>query len=144
MSRTRISTATRAGLRREAEDRCGYCQTQQALAYGPLEVDHIIPTAAGGTDDRENLWLACRPCNLYKGKQVYGRDPQSGRRVRLFNPRRQAWRRHFRWSEDGTHIIGRTACGRATVIALNLNSPFAVETRRLWVDAGWHPPEVTG
>jgi hypothetical protein len=128
-------------LRAEARDRCGYCHTRQVLAYGPLEVDHILPMAAGGGDDIENLWLACRPCNQYKGVQVYGRDPQCGRRVRLFNPRRQVWRRHFRWSEDGTRIVGRTACGRATVIALNVNNPFAVETRRHWVRAGWHPPE---
>jgi len=67
-------------------------------------------------------------------------DPLSGRRVRLFNPRRQQWKRHFRWSEDGTLIIGQTACGRATVIALNLNNLVAVTVRRNWVAAGWHPP----
>ena len=141
MTSGHITTALRARLRVEARDRCGYCQTQQVLAYGPLEVDHIIPVAAGGSDNVDNLWLACRPCNQYKGLQVYGRDPQSGRRVRLFNPRRQIWRRHFTWSEDGTRIIGGTACGRATVIALNLNNPFAMKTRGYWVCAGWHPPK---
>jgi len=135
-----IGVALRARLRVEAGDRCGYCQTPRTLAYGPLEVDHIVPVAAGGSDDVDNLWLACRPCNQYKGVQVYARDPQSGRRVRLFNPRRQVWRHHFAWSEDGTCISGLTACGRATVIALNLNNPFAVETRGYWVQAGWYPP----
>ena len=135
-----IPVAIRAGLRVEARDRCGYCQTRQSLAYGPLEVDHIIPQAAGGSDEVANLWLACRSCNQYKGKQVYGRDPQSGRKIRLFDPRRQLWKRHFRWSQDGETIEGLTACGRATVIALNLNNPYAVETRRYWVSAGWHPP----
>ena len=106
----------------------------------PLEVDHIIPQAAGGSDEVANLWLACRSCNQYKGKQVYGRDPQSGRKIRLFDPRRQLWKRHFRWSQDGETNEGLTACGRATVIALNLNNPYAVETRRYWVSAGWHPP----
>jgi len=135
-----IPVAVRAHLRSEAHDRCGYCQTQQALAYGPLEVDHIIPVAAGGKDDPDNLWLACRPCNQYKGVQTHGRDRQSGQHVRLFNPRQQAWCDHFRWSEDGTHVMGLTACGRATVSALKLNNPFAVETRRHGVRAGWHPP----
>lgn len=136
-----ISGVLRAQLRLEARDRCGYCQTQQALAYGPLEVDHIMPVAAGGADDLQNLWLACRPCNQYKGAQTTGLDPQSGEQVRLFNPRLDAWHEHSAWRADGTHVIGIPACGRATVAALNLNNPFAVETRRHWVRAGWHPPQ---
>jgi hypothetical protein len=136
-----ISGVLRAQLRHEARDRCGYCQTQQALAYGPLEVDHIIPVAAGGTDDPRNLWLACRPCNQHKGAQTTGLDPQSGEPVRLFHPRLDPWHQHFAWSADGTYVIGITACGRTTVVALNLNNPFAVETRRHWVRAGWHPPQ---
>ena len=141
MSRGSISADIRAQLRAEARDRCGYCQTQQVLAYGPLEVDHIVPVAADGSDAVDNLWLACRPCNQHKGAQTHGHDPLTGRRARLFNPRRQSWKRHFRWSEDGTQVIGRTVCGRATVEALRLNNPFAVETRRFWVKAGWHPPQ---
>lgn len=141
MTPGRIPAEQRAQLRVEAQDRCGYCQTQQALAYGPLEVDHIIPIAIGGNDETDNLWLACRPCNQHKGAQTHGHDPQTGRHVRLFNPRRQQWKRHFRWSADGTGIIGRTICGRATVETLRMNNPFAVETRRLWVQVGWHPPQ---
>jgi hypothetical protein len=41
---------------------------------------------------------------------------------------------------DGTRIIGRTPVGRATVEALRLNNEVAVEVRRNWVLAGWHPP----
>ena len=79
--------------------------------------------------------------NSFKRTQIMARDPLHGRRVRLFNPRRQRWARHFQWSEDGTRILGRTACGRATVIALQLNHVMAVMVRREWVAAGWHPPE---
>lgn len=142
MSTASIPPEIRARVRAEASDRCGYCQTPQALAYSALEIDHIVPAAAGGSGEIDNLWLACRPCNLYKGAQVYGRDPRSNRRVRLFDPRRLVWHRHFRWSDDGTRIMGLTACGRATVIALHLNNPFAVETRGHWVRAGWHPPQT--
>jgi len=85
--------------------------------------------------------LACHSCNLFKSDQTHGRDPLTGRRVRLFNPRRQQWKRHFRWSEGGDFIIGRTICGRATVVALNLNNLVAVTVRRNWIAAGWHPPE---
>ena len=68
------------------------------------------------------------------------KTPVTGRRVRLFNPRRQQWKRHFQWSADGTEIIGRTVCGRATVAALHLNSDLAVLVRTNWIKAGWHPP----
>ena len=51
------------------------------------------------------------------------------------------WKRHFDWSIDGTEIVGRTICGRATVEALNLNSDLAVLVRTNWIKVGWHPPE---
>jgi len=44
------------------------------------------------------------------------------------------------WNEDGTEIIGLTAAGRATVVALCLNNDEIVAARSLWVQAGWHPP----
>ncbi|MGH8010701.1 MAG: HNH endonuclease [Candidatus Binatia bacterium] len=127
-------------MREQARDRCGYCQSSQQYILGSLEIDHIIPTAQGGDDEETNLWLACRMCNGFKGTQTHARDPVTGRRVRLFDPRRQHWARHFQWSADGTRIIGCTACGRATVVALQLNHVIAVTVRREWVAAGWHPP----
>jgi HNH endonuclease len=105
-----------------------------------LEIEHLIPTARGGEDAEANLWLSCRSCNSFKGTQTHAYDPVTSRRVRLFNPRRQKWSRHFEWSADGTPIIGITASGRATVVALKLNHLFAVTARREWVSAGWHPP----
>jgi hypothetical protein len=51
------------------------------------------------------------------------------------------WSKHFRWSEDGTQIIGLTPCGRVTVLALNMNNPDIVAARSRWVQAGWHPPK---
>jgi hypothetical protein len=80
-------------------------------------------------------------CNRYKGSQTTGVDPVESERVPLFNPRTQVWRKHFRWSPDGTRILGFTPIGRATVEALRLNNDLAVEVRRNWVLAGWHPPE---
>lgn len=136
-----ISDALRVKVRAQAGSRCGYCLARQEYVPWMLEVEHIVPKSKGGTDDEENLWLACHSCNLFKSDKTHGRDPLTGRRVRLFNPRRQQWKRHFRWSEDGALIIGCTACGRATVVALNLNNLIAVTVRRNWVAAGWHSPE---
>ena len=43
--------------------------------------------------------------------------------------------------ENGTQIIGLTAIGRATVVALRLNNEEIVGARWLWAQAGWHPPD---
>jgi hypothetical protein len=134
------SEEVRRRVRLDALNRCGYCLAPQALVLGWLEIDHIVPEAAGGPDTEDNLWLACRLCNGYKSDQTDGLDPVSGQRVALFNPRRQRWSEHFAWSADGTHVRGLTPCGRATVIAVQLNNPLALSVRRAWVAVGWHPP----
>jgi hypothetical protein len=134
-----ISAELRERVRAQADNRCGYCQSQQQYVLGLLEIEHIVPQACGGSDAEGNLWLACRFCNLYKASQTHARDPHTGRRVRLFNPRTQTWSRHFRW--DGPYVMGRTASGRATVLALNVNNMIAVIVRRNWMIAGWHPPD---
>ncbi|BAZ03268.1 HNH endonuclease (plasmid) [Tolypothrix tenuis PCC 7101] len=141
MSSGSISDELRAKIRAQAGDHCGYCLSLQKYVLGILEIEHIIPTAKGGTNEEENLWLACRLCNSYKGVQTEAVDPLTGRTVKLFNPRQQKWSQHFQWSEDGSQIIGCTACGRATVVALQLNNIIAVTVRQQWVIAGWHPPQ---
>jgi hypothetical protein len=105
-----------------------------------LVIDHIIPEAAGGQTVWDNLCVACHACNEYKGAQVQAQDPLTDKVTPLFHPRRQPWREHFCWSEDGSHIVGLTAAGRATVAALNMNHSVIVEARRRWVQVGWHPP----
>src|SRR5690606_25016532 len=122
------------------DDRCGYCLSPQKLVLGQLEIEHLIPRALGGKDEEDNLWLACRMCNGYKGKQIKAIDPQTEQPAALFNPRKQKWSDHFMWSEDGSMIIGLTPTGRATVDALQLNNPIAIIVRLEWVSAGWHPP----
>jgi len=134
------SKKIRDKVRQNAGNRCGYCLSQQRYVLGPLEIEHIIPQAAGGSDDEENLWLACRLYNNYKHVQTKGVDPLSQATVKLFNPRKQIWSDHFQWEDGGVRIQGKTACGRATVIALQLNNIIAVTVRRAWISAGWYPP----
>ena len=141
MSRRKIGEALRQRLLQRAGHRCEYCQSHEDLLGDELQIDHIIPLVKGGTNDERNLCVACSRCNRNKGIQVSGIDPETGQVVPLFNPRRQKWERHFRWSKDGTRIIGLTSCGRATVEALKLNDPKWVKLRRLWVLLGKHPPK---
>jgi hypothetical protein len=104
-----------------------------------LTIEHIIPRSAGGSSEEDNLWLSCSTCNHYKGSQTKAVDPQSGRWISLFHPRRQRWSRYFRWSQDGMRIIGKTATGRATVEALQLNHELTWTARQFWIHVGKHP-----
>lgn len=140
MTKLRIPENVTLRVRDAAGNRCGYCLAPQQYVLQVLEIEHIIPTARGGTSEEMNLWLACRLCNNAKGTKTHARDPATNRRVCLFNPRKQKWRRHFHWSEDHVRVVGRTSCGRATVEALKLNNEIALAVRQNWVRAGWHPP----
>jgi hypothetical protein len=135
-----VTEAVKARVRQRAGNRCGYCLTQQQYVPLSLELEHIVPKAKGGTDDEDNIWLACRSCNLYKADQTEAVDNETQQLVPLFNPIRQKWTDHFSWSEDGLHITGKSAIGRASVAALQLNNIYALTVRRHWIEAGWHPP----
>lgn len=128
-------------MRELARNRCGYCLSPQHLVMARLHIEHLLPIARGGTDDASNLWLACPICNGHKSDKIVATDPESGIAVPLFNPRSQRWSEHFRWSDNGLMLVGTTACGRATVVALCLNNdPEAMIVRSYWVQVGWYPP----
>lgn len=92
-----------------------------------LHIGHIIPIKHGGNSEPNNLALACIDCNLSKGPNLTGIDPQTGEICRLFHPRRQPWNEHFRLEQ--IHVVGLTAVGRTTVVVLNLNSDEQLELR---------------
>jgi hypothetical protein len=121
-----------------AQWRCEYCLSPAAFSTQPFEVDHIIPRSKGGPTVLENLALSCG-CNRYKGDKIRARDPQTGRLVPLFNPRRQQWGRHFSWIDGALLIVGRTAVGRATVEALQLNRLELFNLRRALRAIGEQP-----
>lgn len=73
-------------IRQQAGNRCGYCLSPQHLVMGMLEIEHIVPQAAGGSDEESNLWLACRLCNSYKSDQMQAVDPLTGNYSTSFIP----------------------------------------------------------
>jgi hypothetical protein len=108
-----------------------------------LQIEHLVPLAAGGSSEETNLWLSCPICNGHKSDKTTVQDPETGESVVLFNPRLQNWFEHFRWTEDGLRVVGLTPVGRGTVAALHLDEdPDALEVRSYWVLAGWHPPNA--
>jgi hypothetical protein len=139
-----IPLSLRRLVTKRAQSRCEYCQLQQELCPETFEVDHIIPRALGGRTESDNLCYACPVCNNAKRSQITAWDSHTGQHVRLFDPRRQRWDRHFRWSQDSGRIFGTTAIGRATVEALDMNRPRIVYIRLLWAAMGLHPPSTEG
>src|SRR5438874_933550 len=111
MSRTHIPKELRDRVGQSARYRCGYCLSAESIVGAPMEIDHLIPESLGGLTEEENLWLACSLCNDHKSDRVSAVDPQSGDKVALFNPRRQIWQEHFRWTDDGERIVGITTAG---------------------------------
>ena len=117
---------------------CEYCQLPQSLSSIPFEIDPIIARKHGGHTAADNLALSCFYCNSYKGPNIAGIDPRSGRITRLSHPRKDAWKSHFKW--NGPILIGRTAVGRATIIVLAINHPDAVAVREALIEEGAFPP----
>jgi hypothetical protein len=136
-----MDKATQALIRARAFDCCEYCQMPQRFDDLPFQYDHVIAKVHGGPDSADNRALACVPCNLYKGTNLAGADPLSGKIVRLFDPRRQNWKRHFRW--HGARLVGRTQAGRATVNTLRINMPIRVDFRQSLIDIGELPDNET-
>lgn len=142
MSRPYIPVDVERRIRTAARDRCGYCLSPQHLVMARLQMEHIVPLSKGGSNDESNLWLACPLCNAFKASKIDALDPSTSTVVPLFNPRTQVWAEHFEWTADGLRIVGKTPVGRATVLALRLDSdPDAIAVRSYWVAAGWHPPQ---
>jgi 5-methylcytosine-specific restriction endonuclease McrA len=117
---------------RRAGHRCEYCHAPEGAFNFPFEVDHIVPSAASGPTETDNLALACRSCNAFKGSRVMGLDPESQAAISLFHPRHHAWEQHFAVKPETLEIVGQTPTGRATVVVLQMNVPAQLLARRQW------------
>jgi hypothetical protein len=109
----------------------------QSLQGATFHSEHVVPRAKGGIDDVANLALACPRCNLRKSDRTSAPDPRSRADVPIFNPRQDEWREHFRW--NGVRLVGRTAVGRATITALDLNHPRRLRIRKAETYFGLFP-----
>ena len=143
MSTNRISARIRRQIQERAKGCCEYCRIPDSFATSSFHCEHIIPQKIGGTNSLDNLAWACPRCNNHKHAKTHADDPQTGLRVFLFNPREKQWKRHFMWSRDFLHIIGRTRTGRATVEALNMNLLQQVNLRRALLSLGNHPAQIS-
>ncbi|RIK84435.1 MAG: restriction endonuclease [Planctomycetota bacterium] len=127
-----------AGLRelvwRRAESRCEYCRVPYLGDKLPFEIDHIIASKHQGPTTQDNLALCCFSCNVHKGPNIAGIDPETGEIVPLFHPRHDRWLEHFDW--HGAVILGRTPKGRATIDVLLVNDPDRISQREALIASG--------
>ena len=124
-------------VRTRARGLCEYCRTPQSASGLTFPIDHVIARQHGGSTVSENLSLCCGRCNLSKGPNIAGIDPDTGSLTRLFHPRLDAWAEHFRY--DGAIVVGLTDIGRTTVIVLAINEPYRVTARRALMEEGLFP-----
>ncbi|MBI1831210.1 MAG: HNH endonuclease, partial [Planctomycetes bacterium] len=122
-----------------AEHRCEYCHAPEVIFNLEFEVEHIVPTSLGGSDDAANLALACHACNLLKSDRITATDPETDIESRLFHPRQDDWTSHFAIDLATGQINGVTPVGRATAEQLKMNRPLQIEARRHWMRVGLFP-----
>jgi hypothetical protein len=133
-----ITAQQRQFVRERAGGCCEYCRLALASKIVPFHIDHIIPIKHDGSDEVENLCLACYNCNAFKSHDLTGFDPATGDITRLYHPRRQIWEEHFALQDD-MQIIGLTPEGRTTVRVLQLNLAERVESRQALAEINEYP-----
>lgn len=141
MSRVKFSKKWKAFIAERAKYRCEYCQVIKAYSPSPFDIEHIKALSLGGLSILKNLAYACHGCNLCKSNKAEAIDPISNEKVPLFHPRQQNWSDHFYWNEDKIKVIGKTAIGRATIMALQLNRIELLNLRTVLKMIGEHPPK---
>jgi hypothetical protein len=134
-----MDTALEQLVRSRAGYACEYCRLPQRFSRLTFPVDHVIARQHHGATTESNLALACGYCNLHKGPNIAGIDPQTGNLTRLFHPRSDKWREHFRL--DGAVVVGLSDVARATISVLAINHPFQTAVRQTLIDEGEFPPE---
>jgi HNH endonuclease len=122
-----------------ARHRCEYYHAPESIFNAVLEVEHIIPVVLGGSDNEDNLALACRSCNGFKGSRSGYIDIESGQVERFYYPRQDRWEEHFLVRSESSEILALTAIGRATIIGLKMNSRAQLTARQFWIQLGLFP-----
>lgn len=65
-ARATLPPALKARIHERDGFKCQYCGDED----GPFDIDHIYPVSRGGSDDEDNLCLACKPCNMSKSNKL--------------------------------------------------------------------------
>jgi len=137
MSDTHIPIALRREVIERANNCCEYCRLNQEDNFFTFHVDHIISEKHQGKTVSANLCLSCPTCNINKGSDIAGADPQTGLATFLFNPRQKYWNDHFELVNGSIH--GKTPEGRITVFLLQMNSTERIIERLSLIELNRYP-----
>lgn len=96
MSAAHVPRKLRQHVQRRAGGLCEYCRYPDEAFYAAYNCEHCVAEKHGGPTTSANLAWACPACNSHKGDARDAPDPQTGKHVALFNPRRENWEHHFR------------------------------------------------
>lgn len=138
--RRKLPASIISQVRIRARGLCEYCHTAEQWQCVLFTIDHITPIVKGGSDQLDNLALACAHCNRQKSKHLLANDPQTQTLVPLYHPRLDIWQAHFSWAQNAALLVGLTAIGRATIVALEMNRPHLINIRAADFLIGRHPP----
>jgi 5-methylcytosine-specific restriction endonuclease McrA len=110
------------------------------LSLSSHQVDHVIAEKHGGDTTPDNLALSCSLCNQAKGSDIASIDPNTGKTIRLYNPRRDTWTEHFTFEVESGLIQPQTAIGRVTAKLLRINRLENLPVRQILAKTGHIPP----
>ncbi len=68
VGRKAFSPAERVAIYDREGGHCFHCG--DPISAYDFHVDHLIPIAAGGSDEMDNLAASCAPCNLAKSDKI--------------------------------------------------------------------------
>lgn len=134
MSKTYIPAGLRRLVVNRANGCCEYCLQPEIFSFYSHEIDHVIAEKHGGRTVEENLALACKLCNTFKGSDIASIDPEEKKIVRLYQPRRDRWQNNFQIAEG--KLVPITAIARTTVWLLQLNRGDRIKERPMWLLSG--------
>ncbi|GAP96361.1 HNH endonuclease [Leptolyngbya sp. NIES-2104] len=134
MSKTYVPASLRRNVVERAGSCCEYCLRPELFSLSVHEVDHVIAEKHGGTTTEDNLALACKLCNTFKGSDIASIDPETDEITALYHPRRDRWSEHFQL--ENAAFIPLSDRARTTIRLLQLNRSRILKERSLWLDSG--------
>jgi 5-methylcytosine-specific restriction endonuclease McrA len=93
--RRRLSLSEQVFVQERAQFSCEYCKYPYQYSPDSFHCEHIISLFYGGSNDLINIAFSCDGCNTNKNVHIFWKDPETGFKTDLFNPRKENWKQHF-------------------------------------------------